>query len=360
MTGTTIQPTIHRCWPVLLLAAAGCAAKGPAAGLIMYPPPPDTARVQFLTYITSERDLGRKPSVLSRVTGTTDRAKGIAKPYGLALHAGKMYVCDEDALGVDVVDLGRRRIDFFRPKDPHGIRRAVNCFVDDDGTLYVTDTGNQQVLVYDSAGAFVTRFGTEDGGNPVDVFVAGDRIYVSHLGGERRVRVYDRDTRRPLFGFPDAPIADSTAPAAPANIFVAGDRVYVSDMLKQQVFVYSTEGRWLRTIGRPGQGPATFARPKGVAVDRAGRVYVVDATFDNVQVFDPDGRLLMFFGGSGEGLGSMVLPAKVVVDYDHLDHFRQFVAPGYELEHLIFVTNQFGFWKVNVYGFVRPAGAPAR
>jgi DNA-binding beta-propeller fold protein YncE len=220
----------------------------------------------------------------------------------------------------------------------------------------VTDTGNKQVMVFDSTGAFVARFGMEDGGNPVDVFVAGDRIYVSHLSGTK-VRVYDRATREPVFGFPNVPPADSTGLAAPANLFVTGDRVYVSDLLKQQVLVYSTEGRWLQTIGRPGLGPSTFNRPKGVAVDRDGLVYVVDAGFDNIQVFRPDGRLLMFFGGPGEQRGSMVLPAKVVLDYEHLDYFAKYVAPGYALKYLIFVTNQYGPWKINVYGVIQPAGA---
>jgi DNA-binding beta-propeller fold protein YncE len=351
-------PVVRSAGAILMLSLAACAGTSgnQAPGPVLYPPPPDTARIQFLMAITSERDLGRSRSLLSQVVGAQDQPRGITKPYGLSVRGDKLYVCDEDILGLDIVDLAKGEISFFQPKDPHGIRRAVNCFADADGTLYVTDTGNKQVMVFDSTGAFVTRFGMEDNGNPVDVVVVGDRIYVSHLSG-KKVRVYDRTTRALLFGFPDVPPADSTGLAAPTNLSVAGDRVYVSDLLKQQVFVYSTEGEWLQTIGRPGLGPSTFNRPKGVAVDRDGLVYVVDAAFDNVQVFRADGRLLMYFGGPGEQPGSMVLPAKVVVDYDHLDHFAKYVARGYTLKHLIFVTNQYGPWRIGVYGFIEPATA---
>ncbi len=351
-----------RSWPLVLMGTLACAGKGAnlAPAPVFYPPPPDTPRVQFLTFITSEADLGRRRSVLDRVVGASDQQKVIAKPYGLALHGGKIYVCDQDIFGVDVLDLPKREITFFQPKDPHAMRRATNCFVDGDGTLYVADTGTKQVLVYDSAGAFVARFGTEDDGNPVDVFVAGDRIYVSHLAGTHKIRVYDRRTRQPLFGFPDVPAEDSAGLAAPTNLFVTGDRVYASDMLKAQVLVYTTDGTWTQTIGRPGLGPSTFQRPKGIAVARDSLIYVVDGGFDNVQVFGADGRLRMFFGGPGEQPGAMVLPVKVVIDYEHLDYFRQYVAPGYDLEYLILVTNQFGPWKINVYGFLRPLASGAQ
>lgn len=43
----------------------------------------------------------------------------------------------------------------------------------------------------------------------------------------------------------------------------------------------------LRTFGRIGDNLGHFARPRGMAIDRAGYVYVVDAAFNNVQVFTP-------------------------------------------------------------------------
>lgn len=336
---------------------ASCAGRQRAetVGPVVYPPPPDTARIQYLTSISSELDIGRSRSALDRFLGTKTGIKGIVKPYGLAVHRNRLLVCDEDNFGVDIVDLDRATITIFRPTDPQGLRRPVNCFVDRDGTLYVTDLGSNRVAVYDSSLAFRGFFGDEDDGQPADVFVAGERVYVSSLAGSRRIRVYDRATRQLLHAFPDAPPGDSTGLAAPANLFVAGDTVYVSDLLKQRVLVYTTDGRYLGAIGRPGMGPATFQRPKGVARDRDGLVYVVDAAFENVQVFSPQGRLLMFFGGPGSGPGAMLLPAKVVLDYDHLDRFRQYVQPGAELKYLIFVTNQFGASKVAVYGFIGPS-----
>jgi hypothetical protein len=93
--------------------------------------------------------------------------------------------------------------------------------------------------------------------------------------------------------------------------------------------------------------------PKGIAVDRERRFYVVDGATAVVQMFDREGTLLTFFGDpKTSGEGGLYLPAAIAVDYENLALFQKYVAPGFKLEHLIFVTNQAGRQKVNVYGFV--------
>jgi len=77
-----------------------------------------------------------------------------------------------------------------------------------------------------------------------------------------------------------------------------------------------------------------------------------------VQIFNRDGRLLLFFGEAGTAPGNFLLPAKVVVDYRNLEYFRKYVEPGFEVEHLILVTSQFGERMVNVLGFGKEKGKP--
>ena len=81
----------------------------------------------------------------------------------------------------------------------------------------------------------------------------------------------------------------------------------------------------LATIGQPGYAAGSFARPKGLAVDRAGHVFVSDSAFDNIQVFDLAGNLLMFFGGTGGQPGRFNLISGLFVDQED----RLFVADTY-------------------------------
>jgi hypothetical protein len=47
----------------------------------------------------------------------------------------------------------------------------------------------------------------------------------------------------------------------------------------------------------------------------------------------------------------MNLPTKIILDYDHVDLFQRYAVKGATLEFLVFVSNQYGPSKVNVYGF---------
>ena len=79
--------------------------------------------------------------------------------------------------------------------------------------------------------------------------------------------------------------------------------------------------------------------------------YQADAGAQVVQIFDPQGRLLLFFGELQGDAPGLDLPAKVVIDYEHTALFAAYAAPGFQVEHLVIVTNQFGERKVSVFGF---------
>lgn len=349
----------------LLLAAAACAtgqsdsspAPSPEDLLVVYPLPPDPPRIQFLTAYSGEQDVvepkGR--SFLDALIGAEDeeeKFKSFNKPYGVAIHDGVIYVCDSMLPGLDVLDLNEETFEYFIPQGPGELRKPINCTLDGDtGDLYVADVDRRQIVIFDSAGVYKDAVGEDRELQPTDVFVDGQNLWVLDLQGQA-VHVYDKSTRSRLRSFPDR--ESKGALRQPTNLWVQGDRVYVSDFGDFSVKVYSLEGEFVQRLGSYGTGLGQFTRPKGVSVDRDGNVYVVDAGFENVQVFDREGELLMFFGGTYQGPGDMWLPAKVIIDYDNLDYFRPLVHESFELRYLIFVTNQYGPDRLNVYGFVEP------
>ncbi len=82
-----------------------------------------------------------------------------------------------------------------------------------------------------------------------------------------------------------------------------------------------------------------------------GRIWVADAATEVVKILDAEGRLLLFFGLPGNRPGMVNLPAGVKIDYDNVGMFQQYAVPGAALEFLVFVANQYGVNKINVYGF---------
>jgi DNA-binding beta-propeller fold protein YncE len=81
-----------------------------------------------------------------------------------------------------------------------------------------------------------------------------------------------------------------------------------------RVQAFDRTGRFVRQIGRLGDSPGLFARPKGIAVDSQGHLYVADAAFNNVQVFESDGTLLLGFGSLGHGVGEHWMPLGLAID----------------------------------------------
>jgi DNA-binding beta-propeller fold protein YncE len=344
----------------LLLACRPQAAPQPAEGPVFFPLPPDAPRIQFLTRFSSSDDVvGSGRSFWEGLAGAERRtADAIVKPYGVALHRGRLYVCDTMLPGVDIFDLTARAFRRFQPRGEGLLRKPINCFVDErTGHLYVADTDRGQVVEYDWDLRYVGAFGEAEGARPADVFVDGDYAWVADLA-EGRILVYDKGTRRLVRIVPGPDTDSAAALRQPTNLYVRDGFVYVSEFTDFRVKVFTTDGAFVRSVGVVGTGRGQFARPKGIAVDTAGVLYVVDAAFENVQMFDRSGQLLMHFGGAYQGPGYLYLPAKVIVDYDDVDLFRGYVDPRFDLDHLILVTNQYGPDKVSVYGFVRPKEAP--
>lgn len=339
---------------ILLALMSGCrTTPSPPKTYTFFPPAPDEPRVQFLTGFSSDIDLGQSSSFSSFITGRPSRPNPLVKPYGLALNQGKLYVCDTMTGAVEVFDLAKKRGHYFAPKGEGRLQTPINITIDADGTRYLADTGCGRVLLYGPDEAYLGTIAPKEGMKPTDVASTHDRLYITDLKGHC-VRVYRKSDRQPLFTIPREEKDPKGKLYLPTNLAVDQQgHVLVSDLGGFAVEVFDAEGNYLRTIGQLGVAPGLFARPKGVAVDREGRVYVVDAATQVVQVFDGEGKLLMFFGQPGASLaGELNLPAAVKVDYDHVSFFQHLAAPGFKLEYLILVTNQFGDPKVNVYGFL--------
>jgi len=222
--------------------------------------------------------------------------------------------------------------------------------VDTDGTLYVADAGRNQVLIFDNKENYVAAIGKAGELKPRDVAVNQDRIYVADLM-KHSVRVFDKATRSPLFDIPRSRDATNDL-LTPTNLALdSRGRIYVADTGDFRVKVFDADGKFLHSIGEFGNGLGQFSRLKGIALDREQQLYTVDAMQQVIQIFNNEGRMLTFFGDPLVDKDFKNLPAKVVVDYEDVDFFKQFIAPGFKVEYLVFVINQFGGHKVGVYGY---------
>ncbi len=331
----------------LLLSA--CATAPQDTGTVFYPPLPELPRVQFLTTINTDRDIGgRSGSILF---GSERDSDLLVRPFDVAHEKGKIYIVDPALQSLVIVDLVAKKFEHIQETKGGPFQNPMGIFIADNGYKYIADAGRGQILVLDENNAFVRAYGKKGQFRPLAVAVKGERIFVVDVQ-QSEIEVLDRESGEVVGKI------GGTGPEGgrfqwPTRITVdSGGDLFVTDFLNFRVQKLDDQGGFIRAIGENGNWPGATPRPKGIAVDKDGYLYIVDGAFELVQIFDSNSaEVLMGFGKFGPKRGANWLPAGISIDYDNLDYFARYVDKNFRAKYLVYVVNQAGFQKLNVYAF---------
>ncbi len=216
--------------------------------------------------------------------------------------------------------------------------------------IYVSDTNNKRIEIFDYQGNPIKNFGSW--GNKNDQFqfpygIAGDSkgvIYVADLY-KGTVAKFDKDGKY-LGLFAEKSPADKTF-GAPAGLAIKDDKVYVTDVKLNGVKVFDLNGKLLKEFGKKGLGNGQFNAPNAITADNNGNIYVTDTGNQRVQIFDKNGKFLRIINGSLDGKGQSVFvnPRGVGVD----DKGNVYVVSN--LTHRFYVFDKDGKQTFNVGGY---------
>jgi DNA-binding beta-propeller fold protein YncE len=301
------------------------AIDAPPTPTVVFPPPPDIPRIQYLRSIRDNEAFAQKKGWLRKVWDTLageEETVRLVRPHGVEATSDLVLVCDPGAGYVHAFKT--RGPDYFRIPKEGGLPSPIDAAIDPEGNIYVTDSKLAVVVSYDPNGNLLHRFEGEFL-RPTGITYHGatGRLYVVdtmthqvfvHTPDGKRIGAFGgRGTGEGAFNFPTA-------------IAVDGDgNLYITDAMNFRVQVFGPDGEFRHMFGKAGDGTGDFSKPKGIAADSDGNVFVVDALFDAVQIFDPMGTLLLAFGHSGQAPGEFWLPAGI--DADEED--RIYVADSY-------------------------------
>lgn len=327
---------------------------------VFFPQAPSLPRYQFLRSFNGSVDFEAKAEGLSAFLGVSGKEGFVLKkPYGVLMSHGSLYAADS-MNGVFRFDLKKKTFTAMQGAKGLGkLVQPVNMATDQAGNKFVCDPVRGQVVGFDKNDFYFKAYSSSEQWKPVAAAVYEDRLFV--VDGTRNsgaVRVFNIKSGEmvEVIGRDGAP---ETQLRIPTNIaFDSEGYMYVVDAGRFQVVKYDRDGHYRGYIGGPGSSFGFFGRPKGIAVDRDGRIYVADAAYNHVQVFSANGQVLTSFGSIPMELpGSISLPAGIWIDYDSTDLFKEYIAPGFEVEYIVIVANQFHPTSaINVYGFGRMSG----
>lgn len=315
----------------LLVALSGCASTPSQQSFDpnpVYPAPPDKPRFIYERTLQTNEDV-EKLTGFERfkimATGRSPQVQGLVKPYGVAVSKGRVYVTDTAQDAVLLFDIPGGRFRQFGQDEPGRLQKPIGITISKQGEVFVADVTARRVLVYNLDGTYLRTLGSNELlRRPVGVAVSpdGTRLYVVDVGGisnnDHHVQVFDPKTGTLLQtigtrgegkGQFNLPLQAATGPDG---------TLYVVDGGNFRVEAFEPGGQFLFTFGEVGRFPGQFARPKGIATDKDGNIYVVDTAFGNVQIFDKKGHVLMFIGNRDRAgkPGKFFLPAGVAVGED--------------------------------------------
>ena len=159
-------------------------------------------------------------------------------PRGLTLRDNLVYVCDTNNNRIQVFDLD---LNFVRSIGSRGSGRGEfdapsDVKFDTAGNMYVAEWRNERVQVMDSSGQFIREFGQGKLSGPSALLIADKYVYVSDVGGSC-------------------------------------------------IVVYETSGQYVTSFGRPGQNEGEFRGPVCITSCVDGFIHVCDCGNGRVQIF---------------------------------------------------------------------------
>lgn len=341
---------------ISLLAACSSTPQEQNSTPVFYPSLPNPPRIQHLLSLTTFNDLEESSSGFADfILGEQTTESLVAKPYGIALSQGKIYVVDTTKAGYVVLDITTRKRTFISGGAAGRMKKPINITIGRDGTKYISDTGREQVLVFDKNNKFVKSYGLKGQFKPSDVAILDNKLFITDLK-KHMIHVLDKNSGETLYKFGRVGSKNGQF-FYPTNIAFGPDKhLYVTDTGNFRVQKFTQKGKFVKRIGSVGKGLGKFARPKGLSLDKDGNLYVVDAAFENVQLINNKGKLLMYFGQPGDNPPDINLPADISVNYDSVQFFQRYTHPKFNLEYVILVSSQYGVNKINIFGFGRMQG----
>lgn len=270
--------------------------------------------------VASSVNKGGKPTLGFYIQA--DMNKPLNKPMDVAKIGQFIYVTDTnnkqvqvfDSSGTQVFQFGKQGTGDGQFQFPYGITG------DKKGNVYVADLYNGKISIFDSKGKFIKNF--VDDTNKADFLkspgglrIYNNELYVTDIQSSRVIK-YDLKTGKKLLEITAASAKDDTLSAPNAVTIDSDKNIYVSDSGNQRIVVYDKTGKFIRIINgsTDGKGSSKFVNPRGVGVEPNGTLLMVDNMTHYVYGYDQKGKQVFQLGGMGSDKDQFYLPNGLFVD----------------------------------------------
>lgn len=256
--------------------------------------------------------------VVDRVIGGPGRSAGsFDYPRAMAVDArtGDIYTVEKTGRVQRLNKDGHPLESWQMPAIDKG--RPTGMSVSDDGRIWIADTHEHRIMIYNQNGTLVDKFGEYGTGPgqfiyPTDIaFGFDDQIYVSEYGGNDRIQVFSMDGEwRDTIGSPGALKGQFDRPQSMA-MSSDGTQLFVADARNRRIQRIDLESHMVEVVHQGGiDGPIQI--PFGIAVASNGDLLVSDTGSHQCVRLDDAGFVIDQAGGWGWGDGQLRDPWSII------------------------------------------------
>jgi len=220
----------------------------------------------------------------------------------------EIYVADtkNDLIGI----FNSKGISVFSFGATDDIKEPIKVITDQQGRIFVLDIDRSKIKIYNYRGEFLKYLDPPElQGKKVIATIAIDHESNIYVGENESGQIIVLKLK---FGSKGK---EKGQFQAISNIAVDKEgKIYVTDYQGIAVQVFDRNGNFLRGWGEHAVGMHNFSLPGGIAGDSQGRIFVADTLRQEIKVFDREGKFLQRFGGFGNRPGDVAYPVDIAID----------------------------------------------
>jgi len=299
---------------IIGMMLTGCASQSTSSfETILWPKPPQTARIELIEILKpSDFEQRSFSKIIKEIVFGKSPVTSMNQAFGVAADSNNVYLVDSGSGSIVIFNRITNEIRSIGQKA--NLIFPVDVILIDT-LLYVTDSRGGKIYCLDKAGNLVKELGKDDNlSTPGGLAYHSDlnKLYVTDSQNHRIV-VYDleaskMDTVLGMRGIGDGEFN------FPSNITIKNDKLYVVDTFNFRIQILTPTGEFISAFGKAGDAPGDLYRPKGIGVSSDGLIFVSDSYYNNFQIFDEEGQLYLFVGRFGNAPGEFNEPKDMFMD----------------------------------------------
>lgn len=154
-------------------------------------------------------------------------------------------------------------------------------------------------------------------------------VLVTDWDGHQLMAVDENGKLEWTIGDPKKPQWDAPFSHPTGAVELPDGRIIASDGYGNfNVHFFDKDHKLVKTIGKPGKGPAEFTTPHAVAIDKSGRLLVTDRENHRLQVFTTEGEWLCDYRPLYKPMCVAVLPDGKIIVSDQTPTISLFSEEG--------------------------------